>query len=103
MSKSFVRLIPAIALSLGLGACSANWGNYRKVSLDAPSDMQEVSGRVTGSTCGLSYWFFRNPANAVRDAISKAPGATGLKDVELRTKWLVGIVQCVQASGVPVK
>lgn len=89
-------------------SCSTKVGNFKEVSLEAPTNLEVVgTGTVEGRECGFSgfynAWYNQSIAEATRDALSKAPGATGLKDVTIKGKhgvWLV--LNCVYVEGTPV-
>ncbi|MCW7475208.1 hypothetical protein CH354_11315 [Leptospira levettii] len=88
--------------------CSYKVGNFKEVSLEAPSNLEVVgTGTVEGRECGFSLfnntWYNQNIAAAARDALSYAPGATGLKDVTIKGKHGVFLfLNCVYVEGTPV-
>lgn len=89
-------------------SCSTKVGNFKEFSLEAPANLEVVgSGPVEGRECGWAgfnnTWYNQSIAEATRDALSKAPGATGLKDATIKGKhgvWLV--LNCVYVEGTPV-
>ncbi|MBM9589943.1 hypothetical protein JWG41_05765 [Leptospira sp. 201903075] len=89
-------------------SCSTKVGNFKEFSLEAPANLEVVgSGPVEGRECSLAVgnngWYNQSIAEATRDALTKAPGATGLKDVTIKGKhgvWLV--LNCVYVEGTPV-
>lgn len=89
-------------------SCSYKVGNFKEFSLEVPSNLEVVgSGPVEGKECGISIfnntWYNQNIAEATRDALSKAPGATGLKDVTIKGKHGVYLIlNCVYVEGTPV-
>lgn len=88
-------------------SCSYKVGNFKEVSLEAPTNLEVVgTGTVEGSECGFAVfnaWYDQSIAAATRDALSKAPGATGLKDVTIKGKHGVWVVlNCVYVEGTPV-
>lgn len=95
-------IILTISFSL-LTQCSSHWGNFKKYSLDKPSNLEVVGERVSGSDGSFfKYWYTQNIATATRDALSKAPGATGLTDVEVKAESYY-IYNRIVVSGIPVK
>lgn len=89
-------------------SCSHKVGNFKEFSLDAPTNLEVVgSGTVEGRECGLALfnntWYNQSIAEASRDALRKAPGATGLKDVTITGKHAVYLfLNCVYVEGTPV-
>ncbi|MCG6146109.1 hypothetical protein [Leptospira bandrabouensis] len=89
-------------------SCSYKVGNFKEVSLEAPTNLEVVGTEpVEGRECGFSgffnAWYNQSIAEAARDALSKAPGATGLKDVTIRGAHGVYLVlNCVYVEGTPV-
>ncbi|EMY71111.1 hypothetical protein [Leptospira vanthielii] len=89
-------------------SCSYKVGNFKEFSLEAPTNLEVVgTGTVEGSECGYSgfnnQWYNQSIAEAARDALRKAPGATGLKDVTIKGKHGVYLVlNCVYVEGTPV-
>ncbi|PJZ44603.1 hypothetical protein [Leptospira brenneri] len=89
-------------------SCSYKVGNFKEVSLEAPANLEVVgSGTVEGRECGWAgfnnTWYNQSIAEATRDALTKAPGATGLKDVTISGKHAVWLVlNCVYVEGTPV-
>lgn len=99
--KRITTLLAAFCL-IAISGCMTNWGNFEKISSDVPAGLEEKGARVTGTDCGLfSYWYHKSVAEAARDALRKAPGATGLKDVEVSWSHRV-IMQCMVVTGTPV-
>ncbi|MBM9549272.1 hypothetical protein JWG40_19795 [Leptospira sp. 201903074] len=87
--------------------CSYKVGNFKEFSLEVPTNLEVVgSGTVEGRDCGitiLNAWYDQSIAEATRDALSKAPGATGLKDVTIKGVHGVYIfLNCVYVEGTPV-
>lgn len=99
-----VRLFVVLALLVLLSGCAHNWGNFRRVSAERPSTAKEVGPRVTGESCRyfIGKWFWNSIAAATRDALLKAPGATGLADVTVRNS-LGFASECIVVEGTPVK
>jgi len=98
-----MRIITAIVIAISMSACTHNWGNLRRVSLDAPKDMKEVGSEVTGKDCGIfGQWYNKNLQAAAQDALAQAPGAKGLRDVTVEgtSMW---IYNCMVVRGTPVK
>ena len=89
--------------------CTYNWGTFREYSLEAPTNLEAVgSGTVQGEDCGtMIFWcllWTQSFTGAVKDALRKAPGATGLKDVTLTAKHGVNLIfACMYVEGTPVK
>ncbi|EJZ42283.1 hypothetical protein LEP1GSC178_0045 [Leptospira licerasiae str. MMD4847] len=51
-----------------------------------------------------SNWYANSIAEAVRDALNASPGATGLKDVDVKAKsYHYFFLSCVEVEGTPVK
>lgn len=83
----------------------------------APSDSYQKLGHVEGKGCGAlgvagtAYYFIPMGLNgryekAYKEAIAKAPGATGLIDVTLSEDWFwfaVATARCVTVSGEAIK
>ncbi len=88
--------------ALCLSSCAANWGSFERLAAKAPEGLTEKGARVSGSDCNyFGYWWRRSIAEAARDALRKAPGATGLRDVEVSWKTII-IAQCMVVTGTPV-
>ncbi len=103
MRKSILAII-ALSLVLSTG-CVHNWGNFRKISTEVPANVEVVGTQpVEGQDCAwlFGYWYWRSMAQAVRNALALAPGATGLKDVEVTWSHKV-IGTCLVVKGTPVK
>lgn len=89
-------------------SCSTKVGNFKEFSLEAPANLEVVgSGPVEGRECsfavGNNAWYNQSIAEATRDALTKAPGATGLKDVTIKGKHAVWLfLNCVYVEGTPV-
>lgn len=89
--------------------CSHNMGNFKEYSTVAPTNLVPVgSGTVKGENCKWRLFTFRgwwsaNLAEATRDALIKAPGATGLKDAVITGHHESIIYGCVEVEGTPVK
>ncbi|MGE8722821.1 hypothetical protein ACO2KS_14565 [Leptospira terpstrae] len=104
MNMKWLSLL-AIAFAV---SCSYKVGNFKEFSLEIPTNLEVVgTGPVEGRECGYNgfnnTWYNQSVAEATRDALSKAPGATGLKDVTIKGKhgiWLV--LNCVYVEGTPV-
>jgi len=106
MKKLFILLI----LSISLFQCNSyqNIGVFKKISNDVPPNKTTIGEkRVTGSDCDIAG--IASPPElyeAIDDAISKAPGATALKDVNI--KYSVGYyvaftLMCIKVDAIPVK
>ena len=96
-----------IAFALGalfsLSACSHNWGNFREIAMVAPATAKEAGIRIQGKDCGFfAYWYTNSVAAAARDALRQAPGATGLKNVDVSFRFYL-FWQCMVVDGTPVK
>ncbi|TGM87911.1 hypothetical protein [Leptospira licerasiae] len=101
----FSILIIAFAISAN---CSYNWGQFNRYSVIAPANLELVGSveRVTGRDCGFlpTWWYSNSIAEATRDALSAVPGATGLKDVDVKAKsYHYFFLSCVEVEGTPVK
>lgn len=100
ITKSSVALILLV-----LSGCTHNWGNFRKVSVEAPANLETVGTKpVEGEDCAwfIGWWYWRSMAQAVRNALALAPGATALKDVTV--SWRYGVISsCFVVKGTPVK
>ncbi|WP_061222682.1 hypothetical protein [Leptospira weilii] len=87
--------------------CSYNWGNFKRYAVNAPTNL-EIAGpsTVSGSNCsfGFSRWYASSIAEAAREALRSAPGATGLKDVRVSVKlYKYFFFGCIKVEGTPVK
>nr|EMN22059.1 hypothetical protein LEP1GSC063_3223 [Leptospira santarosai serovar Arenal str. MAVJ 401] len=76
--------------------------------MTAPTDLELIGsgGRVTGSDCSFlpTRWYTNNIAEAVRDALKSAPGATGLKDVDVKAQsYQYVFFSCIEVEGTPVR
>ncbi|ASV11353.1 hypothetical protein [Leptospira santarosai] len=103
-SKSIVLFL----LILLSASCSYNWGQFKRYSVTTPSDLEVVGNgtRVSGSDCSFlpHRWYASNIAQATRDALQSAPGATGLQDVEVMAKsYQYLIMGCIKVEGTPVR
>ena len=98
-----INLIIAI-FSLGfLFQCTYHWGNVKQYSLEKPSNLEVVGNRVSGSDgVFLLGWHTQSISKATRDALAKAPGATGLTDVEVIAESYY-IYNQIVVTGIPVK
>ncbi|MCB1141579.1 MAG: hypothetical protein KDK54_05035 [Leptospiraceae bacterium] len=87
--------------------CTNHWGNFKKYSLKAPENLEVLGGEVSGKSCGFSWffqgWYSQNLAEATRDALSKVPGATGLKDASVEGDHSQVLIVCMKITGIPVK
>ncbi|EMF82028.1 hypothetical protein LEP1GSC188_0769 [Leptospira weilii serovar Topaz str. LT2116] len=66
----------------------------------------EITETVSGSSCsfGPYRWDASSFAEATREALLNAPGATGLKDVKVTVKsYKYFFLGCVKVEGTPVK
>ena len=98
-----VLIIAALTALFFTGACASNWGNFKKISTEQPTNVTVVSEHVSGSDCAfLQYWFTQNVAEAARDALTEAPGAVALTNVKVSFTSYV-IVQCLNVEGTAVK
>ncbi len=89
--------------------CSHNMGNFKEYSIVAPSNLIPIgSGTVKGENCKWRFftlrgWWSTSLAEATRDALTKAPGATGLKDAVISGHHESFFYACVEVEGTPVK
>ncbi len=86
--------------------CSVNIGSFQEIRMSIPKDKEEISNvRVSGEDCRftLSFVYPRLDLAAI-DAISKVPGAKGLKDVKI-SDYRVPFINyfCIIVEGTPVK
>jgi hypothetical protein len=110
----FIRL-SAIALLAGalLTACASG---HTTISATPPAKYEKL-GKVTGTATGslgiggTAYYFIPMGLNsrverAYQDALSKAPGATGLIDVSYQETWfwwVIGTARNVTITGEAIK
>ncbi|TGK26911.1 hypothetical protein [Leptospira stimsonii] len=101
------RILFSLVLVFLFADCSYNWGQFKKYSLTVPSDLEVVGERVSGRDCGFlgSRWYSNSIAAAAREALLSAPGATGLKDVEvIAQSYQYGLWGgCIKVEGTPVR
>ncbi|TGL56726.1 hypothetical protein EHQ58_16155 [Leptospira ognonensis] len=87
--------------------CTHKWGNFKSYELQAPTNLETLGEPVTGNDCSFvsNQWFRNNVADAIRDAIAKAPaGTTGLKDVTVSAvNFRYLFTSCINVEGIPVK
>jgi hypothetical protein len=86
--------------------CSINMGSFQEIRISTPKDKEEISSaRIKGEHCKFTSFFgFPQLDLAVQDAISKVPGAKGLKDVKI-SDYRVSFVNyfCILVEGIPAK
>lgn len=89
----------------------------RVVLTPTPSDNYQRLGKVEGSACGhlgilaTAYYFIPMALNsryerAYSEALSKAPGATGLIDITISEDWywwVIGTARCVTIQAEAIK
>jgi len=98
--KKFIAMALIVAAAVG---CTHNWGNVRKISLDAPTDTTDVGTEVTGEDCGFfSQWYSHSIQQAALNALQKAEGAKGLRKVTIEG-YSAYIYSCMVVRGTPVK
>ncbi len=81
-------------------------GSFQEIRISTPKDKEEISSvRVKGEHCKFTVFFaFPELDIAVQDAISKAPGARGLKDVKISDYRNTFVNYfCILVEGIPVK
>ncbi len=86
--------------------CSYNWGQFKRYSIEAPADLEVVGSTVSGRSCSfLPYrWYGGSIAEATREALAQAPGATGLKDAEVMAQsYQYFFFGCIKVEGTPVR
>jgi hypothetical protein len=95
-----IRFFGAAILFVSLCAC-ASTSRFQLVADEVPPGKTIVgTGTVSGSDCP---WFgIPSLEAAVRDALSKRPGATALKDVSM-TLQNIPFGRCLLVEGTPVK
>ncbi|WP_016757308.1 hypothetical protein [Leptospira santarosai] len=108
MKKAFKVVTLCFLLLVVSVNCSYNWGQFKRYSVTAPTDLELIGsgGRVTGSDCSFlpTRWYTNNIAEAVRDALKSAPGATGLKDVDVKAQsYQYVFFSCIEVEGTPVR
>lgn len=92
-----------------LSGCSFNLGTFKEIRAEVPTEMESLQKeRVSGEHCRFFNLFtgysYPRLDMAVLDAMSKAPGSRGLKDVkvgEFRNGFFYYF--CYEVDGVPVK
>jgi hypothetical protein len=111
--KNFFSILFLISSSLFLSGCASKFTN---VSPQLPAKYEKL-GQVTGTGSGsigflsTAYNVFPLGLNsrterAYEDALSKAPGATGLMDVSYQESWfwwIIGTNRTVTISGEAIK
>ncbi|QOI51576.1 hypothetical protein [Leptospira interrogans] len=108
MKRVFKLLIQCIFLLLVSLNCSYNWGQFKRYSVTVPTDLEVIGSgtRVTGSDCSFlpTRWYTNSIAEAVREALKLSPGATGLKDVEVKAQsYQYVFFGCIEVEGTPVR
>lgn len=104
-----MKKVSILFILLMLVNCTYNWGNFKEYSVEAPDNLEVVgSGTVKGEDCGVMFffntWYNQSLAQATRNALAKAPGATGLKDVVVTGKHYDAVIfACILVEGTPVK
>ena len=112
MKRLILYAVLAVLACHVLGCASGN-----TVICSTPKDNYQKLGHVEGRSCGVLgivssiLYFIPMGLNgryerAYEDALSKAPGATGLTDVTLSEDWfwiVVGTARCVTVAGEAVK
>ncbi|MCH1911678.1 hypothetical protein L9Z41_03670 [Leptospira noguchii] len=106
--RSMLKSITLFLFLLLSVNCSFNWGQFKRYSVEIPTDLEVVGNgtRVSGSDCSFlpTRWYVNSIAQAVRDALQSAPGATGLQDVEVKAKSYQYIIMgCIEVEGTPVR
>lgn len=105
----------ALLLFLLVLLCGCSSG--RVVITPAPTDNFQRLGKVEGKSCGslgiaaTAYYFIPMGLNgryerAYQEALSQAPGATGLIDVTISENWfwwIIGTARCVTITGEAIK
>ncbi|EMK05562.1 MULTISPECIES: hypothetical protein [Leptospira] len=103
--KRIIKLL-YLVLMLFLFNCSHNWGQFKRYSVEAPVGLEVVGSTVSGRSCsfGPTRWYASSIAEATRDALAQAPGATGLKDVEvIAQSYQYFFLGCIKVEGTPVR
>ncbi|EMY76023.1 hypothetical protein LEP1GSC060_2264 [Leptospira weilii serovar Ranarum str. ICFT] len=103
--KTIVKLV-TLVLILFLANCSYNWGQFKRYSIEVPADLEVVGSPVSGRSCSFlpTRWYTNSIAEATREALAQAPGATGLKDAEVTAQsYQYVFFGCIKVEGTPVR
>ncbi len=104
--KNFIIIM---ILSLHFSECQVPAGSFRMMSASLPAESETIgSSRVYGEHCrfynSITGYAFPQMDFAVKDALSKVPGAKGLKDASIAEKYSpVFSYYCYEVDGLPVK
>jgi hypothetical protein len=104
-----IKMLCVCSVIILVSGCSVNLGTFKEIREAIPTEMEEIQKeRVRGENCRFVQFFtgFSYPRldMAVLDAMNKAPGSRGLKDVKV-SEYRVTFFNyfCYEVDGIPVK
>jgi hypothetical protein len=106
-------LCVVVVLALFTAGCASDMVKLVPITSASAQKVAVVEGSSSGAlgVFGTAYYFIPMGLNsrmqrAYDEALSKAPGATGLKNVTLQENWywfFIGTMRCVTITGEAVK